>query len=68
MKKEHDRIIEKLSVNMDEDEALKWLAETQTLRSLTLSVSTRGIEMGLAHTAFDAHQYHNNINVPSIYA
>lgn len=67
MRKDEQRIKSELLIGVSEEEALKKLAETQALRSLTLSITTREIGMGTCHLFFIARHYHNNIILPDIY-
>ncbi|CAH0404107.1 unnamed protein product [Chilo suppressalis] len=58
----------KLFVGSNENDALARLSEQQTLKAITLSITTRGIGIGICHLSYIAISYHTNIQIPSIYA
>lgn len=66
MRTDEQRIKSELLIGVSEEEALKELAETQAIRSLTLSITTRRIGMGTCHLFFTARHYYNNIILPDI--
>lgn len=49
------------------DDLLAKIGENHTLKAITLSITTRGIGLGLCHLNFIAVSYHE-ITVPSVYA
>lgn len=49
------------------EDVLAKIGENQTLKAITLSITTRGIGLGLCHLNFIAVSYHE-IVVPSVYA
>lgn len=49
------------------DEVLAKIGENHTLKAITLTITTRGIGLGLCHLSFIAVSYHE-IVVPSVYA
>lgn len=49
------------------DDVLAKIGENQTLKAITLTITTRGIGLGLCHLSFIAVSYHE-IVVPSVYA
>ncbi|CAB3252423.1 unnamed protein product [Arctia plantaginis] len=63
-----DEIRKKMFVGTNEEDALARLSEQQTLKAITLSITTRGIGLGICHLTFISISYHENIRVPSIYA
>jgi hypothetical protein len=66
---DQERIKDKLFVGTaGEDDALARLQESQTLKAITLSITTRGIGFGLCHLVFLSSSYNNRITIPNIYA
>lgn len=63
-----EEIKKKMFVGTSEDDALARLSEQQTLKAITLSITTRGIGLGTCHLAFISISYYENIRVPSCYA
>ncbi|CAG4960795.1 unnamed protein product [Colias eurytheme] len=64
----HEEIRKKMFVGSNEEDALARLSEQQTLKAITLSITTRGIGLGLCHLTFISISYHENIQVPNIYS
>ncbi|CAH0403851.1 unnamed protein product [Chilo suppressalis] len=58
----------KLFVGTGEIDALARLSEQQTLKAITMSITTRGIGLGICHLAYISLSDHTNIQVPNIYA
>lgn len=46
----------------------QYKGERQTLKAITLSITTRGIGLGICHLAHISISYHTYIQVPNIYA
>uniref|UniRef100_A0A2H1VUC8 SFRICE_022105 n=1 Tax=Spodoptera frugiperda TaxID=7108 RepID=A0A2H1VUC8_SPOFR len=63
-----EEIRRKMFVGTSEDDALARLSEQQTLKAITLSITTRGIGLGICHLTFISISYHENIHVPSCYS
>ncbi|CAB3221954.1 unnamed protein product [Arctia plantaginis] len=63
-----EKIREKMYVGSNEEDALNRLSEQQTLKAITLSITTRGIGFGICHLTFISISYYENIRVPSMYA
>lgn len=63
-----DEIRKMMFVGTTEDDTLARLSEQQTLKAITLSITTRGIGLGICHLTFISISYHENIRVPSCYA
>lgn len=63
-----EEIRKKMFVGTSEDDALARLSEQQTLKAITLSITTRGIGLGICHLTFISISYHENIHVPSCYS
>lgn len=63
-----EEIRRKMFVGTNEEDALARLSEQQTLKAITLSITTRGIGFGICHLTFISISYHETIQVPNIYA
>ncbi|CAB3232676.1 unnamed protein product [Arctia plantaginis] len=63
----HEDLRKQLFVGSHEEDALARLSEQQTLKSITLSITTRGIGLGLSHLTFISISYHETIQIPNIY-
>ncbi|KOB64527.1 Uncharacterized protein OBRU01_24127 [Operophtera brumata] len=63
-----DKIRDTLFVGSHEDDALARLSEQQTLKAITLSITTRGIGLGICHLTYISISYHDTIRIPNIYA
>lgn len=63
-----DSIRSTLFVGSHEDDALARLSEQQTLKAITLSITTRGMGLGICHLTYISLSYHDTIRVPNIYS